>query len=116
MKTKQPQSLDEARAMLAEAQQQQTWLQNRISRYENRIRYIEQRQRHERTHRLITRGAAVESIMPDLSPLTEIQFYYLMDEIFHLPNVTELIMHQLSQLAPNETAGGEAESPSTTSM
>ncbi len=116
MKTKQPQSLEEARAMLAEAQQQQTWLQNRIARYENRIRYVEQRQRRERTHRLITRGAAVESILPSLSPLKEIQFFYLMDEILHLPAVAELVQHRLAQLSPDETAGGEAESPSTTSM
>ncbi len=116
MKTKQLQSLDEARAMLAEAQQQQTWLQNRIARYENRIRYVEQRQRRERTHRLITRGAAIESILPGVPSLTEIQFFGLMDEVFHLPNVAELVQRRLAQFAPDEAEGGETESPSTTSM
>ncbi len=116
MKTKQPQSLDEARAMLEEAQQEYAYWAHRVERYENRIRYVEQRQRRERTHRLITRGAAVESIQSDLSPLTEIQFYYLMDEIFHLPNVAELVQRRQAQFIPNEAEGGETESPSTTSM
>ncbi len=116
MKTKQPQSLDEARAMLAEAQQQCTYWEHRVERYENRIRYAAQRQRRDRTHRLITRGAAIESILPGVPSLTEIQFFGLMDEVFHLPNVAELVQRRLAQFASDDAEGGESESPSTTSM
>ncbi len=116
MKTKQPQSLDEARAMLEEAQQEYAYWAHRVDRYENRIRYVEQRQRRERTHQLITRGAAIESILPGMPSLTEIQCFGLMDEVFHLPNVAELVQCRLVQFAPDEAEGGEAESPSTTSM
>ena len=43
------------------------------------------------THRLITRGAAVESILPQVKGLSEVQFYSLMEEILTRPeNAAEI--------------------------
>ncbi len=39
------------------------------------------RSRKQRTHRLITRGAAIESIAPQTKELSEAEFYSLMESI-----------------------------------
>ncbi len=41
--------------------------------------YLESGSRKQRTHRLITRGAAIESIAPQTKELTETEFYSLME-------------------------------------
>ena len=38
--------------------------QHKIQRLENRAAYYEKGERRKRTHRLITRGAAIESVAP----------------------------------------------------
>ena len=58
---------------------------------ENRIRYYTEGDRKKRTHRLITRGAAIESVAPDLRGLSERDFYLLMEQVFCLPEVNALI-------------------------
>ena len=59
--------------------------------WENRLSYKENRSRKERAHRLITRGAAVESILPQVKGLSEVQFYSLMEEILTRPeNAAEI--------------------------
>ena len=51
--------------------------QHRGQRYENRIRYYTEGERKKRTHRLITRGAAVESIAPEVRDMSERAFFLL---------------------------------------
>ena len=50
----------------AEAEAKVEQYQHRGQRYENRIRYYTEGDRKKRNHRLITRGAAVESIVPEV--------------------------------------------------
>lgn len=57
----------------------------------NRITYLERGERKKRAHRLITRGAAVESITPSLKSMGESEFYELMETILHLPEVVPLL-------------------------
>ena len=65
--------------------------QHRGQRYENRIRYYTEGERKKRTHRLITRGAAVESIVPEVRDLSERAFFLLAEKVFSLPEVAALI-------------------------
>ena len=60
-------------------------------RLENRIRYYQQGERRKRTHRLVTRGAAVESIAPVVRSMGEVEFYSLMEQFFSLPEVAALV-------------------------
>ena len=46
----------------------------KMQRLKNRQAYLESGSRKQRTHRLITRGAAVESIAPQIKELTETEF------------------------------------------
>lgn len=53
----------------------------KMQRLKNRQAYLESGSRKQRTHRLITRGAAIESIAPQTKELTETEFYSLMESI-----------------------------------
>ena len=65
--------------------------QHRGQRYENRIRYYTEGERKKRTHRLITRGAAVESIVPEVRGMSERAFFLLAEKVFSLPEVAALV-------------------------
>lgn len=75
----------------AETERQIEQYEHRKQRIENRINYIKQGERKARTHRLITRGAAVESIVPAVKTMTEPEFYELMETILHDPAVASLL-------------------------
>ena len=57
-------SLSQLEAERAACERQLVQLQHKVQQYENRIAYSEKGERRKRTHRLITRGAAVESVAP----------------------------------------------------
>ena len=63
----------------------------KMQRLKNRQAYLESGSRKQRTHRLITRGAAVESIVPQTKELTETEFYSLMESILNLPQAEHFI-------------------------
>ena len=65
-----------------------TWLKNRKTYYENG-------ERQKRAHRLITRGAAVESLAPSVKEMSEVEFYELVEKIFALPEVQNLIAKEV---------------------
>ena len=71
--------------------------QHRIQRLENRAKYLNHAERTARTHRLITRGAAVESIAPELKVMAEVPFYSLMEQILSMPDVRAVIQSALSK-------------------
>ena len=56
-------------------------------RYENRICYYTAGERKKRNHRLITRGADVESIAPEVRGISQTAFRTLPEQIFSLPEV-----------------------------
>ena len=64
---------------------------NKAQRLENRRSYYDKGNRKKRTHRLITRGAAVESIAPQIKNMSERDFYILMEKVFSLPVVFDMI-------------------------
>ena len=69
--------------------------QHRIQRLENRAKYLSKAERTARAHRLITRGAAVESIVPEIKVMAEVPFYSLMEQILSLPDVQDIIRRTL---------------------
>ena len=71
--------------------------QHKGRQLENRIRYYMDGDRKKRTHRLITRGAAIESVVPDVRSLGERDFYLLIEQIFSLPEVNALIIQAIQK-------------------
>ena len=63
----------------------------KLRRLENRKAYLESGSRKQRSHRLITRGAAIESVMPEVKILTEQEFYSLMARISEWQPVQNMV-------------------------
>ena len=76
--------------------------QHRAERLENREKHLEKGERTKRTHRLITRGAAVESVCKVTTVLTETEFYSLAEKIFSLPEVQNEVMAAVNEHNRNE--------------
>ena len=73
--------------------------QHKIQRLENRAAYYEKGGRRKRTHRLITRGAAIESVAPQTKDLSETAFYAFTEQVFALPDVQRLLTEAISNYA-----------------
>lgn len=84
-------SLSELQTEQATCEQKLAQLQHKAQQYENRIAYCEKGERRKRTHRLITRGAAVESVASAVKDLTEVEFYAFIESVFSLPEVQRLL-------------------------
>ena len=84
-------SLSQLEDERAACERQLVQLQHKAQQYENRIAYCEKGERQKRTHRLITRGAAVESAAPTAKILTEVEFYAFAESIVSLPEVQALL-------------------------
>ena len=82
--------LDEVNAQLEQ-------YQHRCQRLENRLRYYTEGERKKRNHRLITRGADVESVVPEVRGMSQTAFRLLVEEIFSLPVVTALVSRATDQ-------------------
>ncbi len=82
--------LEIAVAKLAQYQHQQ-------QRLENRINDFKEVQRRKRNHRLITRGADVESVAPEVRGMSQTAFRLLVEEIFSLPEVAALVHRAIDQ-------------------
>ena len=66
-------------------------LTHQVERIERRAKYLEDGERKKRNHRLITRGAAVESVAPAVRGMSEGEFYELVESIFDLPEVQAIL-------------------------
>ncbi|MDE7243288.1 MAG: DUF3847 domain-containing protein [Oscillospiraceae bacterium] len=71
--------------------------QHRSQRLENRIRYYTEGDRKKRNHRLITRGAEVESVAPEVRNMSQSAFRILVEQIFSLPEVAALVSRVVNQ-------------------
>lgn len=81
----------------------------RLQRIDNRIAYLESGSRKQRAHHLITRGAAVESIAPEVKVLTEPEFYDLLERILTAPSVAQLIHNVVANHGTTVAADEHAE-------
>ena len=82
------------------AQTKQRQYAHQAERIRNRIRYRAKGNRKERAHRLITRGAAIESVAPMVKDMGEVEFYSLVEKIFSLPEVHAVITQAVNENAP----------------
>ena len=80
-------------------------LQHKKQQLENRITYYEKGDRRKRAHRLITRGAAIESIASLTKVLTETEFYAFAEKAFALPGVKGLLMEAVNEHNKNAFGG-----------
>lgn len=87
--------LEKLRAEQQSVQRELKQAQHQQQRLENRISYMNAGTRKARTHRLITRGAAVESILPEAKAMSERAFYELMEAVLTLPEVRAVIQSHL---------------------
>ena len=73
--------------------------QHIIQRLENRVAYYAKGERRKRAHRLITRGAAIESVAPQTKELGETEFYTFAEQVFALPDTQRLLTEAVSHHA-----------------
>ena len=73
--------------------------QHKIQRLENRAAYYEKGERRKRAHRLITRGAAIESVAPQTKDLSESAFYAFAEQVFALTDAQRLLTEAVSRHA-----------------
>ena len=90
-------TIPELEAEKAENERKITQLQHQKQQLENRITYYEKGDRRKRAHHLITRGAAIESVVPLTKVLTETEFYALAEKVFSLPEIKGLLMQAINE-------------------
>ena len=90
-------SREELEKELAETAAKLEQYQHKGQRLENRLRYYTEGKRKKRNHRLITRGADVESVAPEVRGMSQTAFRLLVEQIFSLPEVAALVSHAADQ-------------------
>ena len=90
-------TIPELEAEKAENERKITQLQHKKQQLENRITYYEKGDRRKRAHHLITRGAAIESVVPLTKVLTETEFYAFAEKVFFLPEIKGLLMQAINE-------------------
>ena len=71
--------------------------QHQVQRLENRYHDYQESKRKKRNHRLITRGADVESVAPEVRGMSQAAFRILVEQIFSLPEVAALVSRAADQ-------------------
>ena len=92
-------TIPELQAEIADNERQLVQLQRKQQQLENRITYYEKGERRKRAHRLITRGAAIESVAPLTKVLSETEFYAFAEQVFTLPDTQRLLTDAVSNHA-----------------
>jgi hypothetical protein len=90
-------SREELEKDCAEATAKAEQYQHQCQRLENRIRYYTEGERKKRNHRLIVRGADVESVAPEVRGMSQSEFRILVEQIFSMPEVVALISRIIDQ-------------------
>ena len=81
----------------AEAATKAEQYQHQAQRLENRYHDYQESKRKKRNHRLITRGADVESVAPEVRGMSQAAFRTLVEQIFSLPEVAALVSRATDQ-------------------
>ena len=84
-------SREELEKECAEAATKAEQYQHQAQRLENRYHDYQESKRKKRNHRLITRGADVESVAPEVRGMSQAAFRILVEQIFSLPEVAALV-------------------------
>ena len=70
--------------------------EHKIQRLEKRAAYYEKGERRKRAHRLITRGAAIESVAPQTKDSSDSAFYAFAEQVFAVPDTQRLLTEAVS--------------------
>lgn len=83
----------------------------KVQQYEHKIQLLKNRKNHlekkadrQRTHHLCNMGGAIQSISKEADSLTRVEFYSLMEQVFALPAVQELVAAAME----NHEMGGDS--------
>ena len=98
-------TVPELKAEIAANVRQLAQLRHKQQQLENRAVYYEKGDRRKRAHRLITRGAAVESVAPLAKVLSETEFYSFAEKALTLPEVKGLLMEAVNEHNKTEFGG-----------
>ena len=98
-------TISELKAEIADNERQLAQLRHKQQQLENRAAYYEKGDRRKRAHRLITRGAAVESVAPLAKVLSETEFYAFAEKAFALLEVKGLLMEAVNEHNKTEFGG-----------
>ncbi len=79
--------IEELRAEQEQIQQEIEQIEHQQVLIENRIAYLKGAERRKRAHCLITKGAAVESIVPAVKDMDKVDFYELMEKVLTHPAI-----------------------------
>ena len=90
-------TIPELKAEIADNERQLAQLRHKQQQLENRITYYEKGDRRKRAHRLITRGAASESVAPLTKVLTETEFYAFAEKALAVPEIKGLLMEAVNE-------------------
>ena len=91
--------IEKLQAEKERAERQLAQEQHKIRRLENRAAYYEKGERRKRAHRLITRGAAIESVAPQTKDLSESAFYAFTEQAFALTDAQRLLTEAIGNHA-----------------
>ena len=98
-------TIPELKAEIAANERQLAQLRHKQQQLENRAAYYEKGDRRKRAHRLITRGAAIESVAPLAKVLSENEFYAFAEKALAIPEVKGLLMETVNEHNKNEFRG-----------
>jgi len=98
-------TIPELKAEITANERQLAQLRHKQQQLENRAVYYEKGDRRKRAHRLITRGAAIESVASMTKVLTETEFYAFAEKTFAVPEVKGLLMEAVNEHNKNEFGG-----------
>ena len=87
--------LEELYRQKAEAEQKIEQYRHREQQLTNWMQYYREKERKERNHRLIVRGATVESIWPEVKPMSKEDFDRLMRKVLALPGAQNMLREVL---------------------
>ena len=90
-------TIPELKAEIAANERQLSQLRHKQQQLENRAAYYEKGDRRKRAHKLITRGAAIESVAPLTKVLTETEFYTFAEKVLAVPEIKSLIMEAVNE-------------------
>ena len=98
-------TIPELKAEIAANERQLAQLRHKQQQLENLRSYYEKGDRRKRAHRLITRGAAVESVAPLAKVLTETESYSFAEKALAIPEVNGRLMGVVNEHNKNEFGG-----------
>ena len=98
-------TIPELKDEITVSERQLAQLRHKQQQLENRRSYYEKGDRRKRAHRLITHGAAIESVAPLAKVLNETEFYAFVEKALALPEAKGLLMEAVNERNRNEFGG-----------